>query len=68
VSLQARVLAEHRAVQGVRRLGEGLGFYKLKRKIERLLLQECTESKTQITRGYLKIFRKECVQGPFWKP
>jgi hypothetical protein len=27
--------------------------------------KECTGSKTQITKGYLKVFRKECEQEPF---
>jgi hypothetical protein len=30
--------------------------------------KKCTESKTQITEGYLKVFHKECEQGSFdWK-
>jgi hypothetical protein len=39
LSLQARVLAEHRVMQGVRRLGEVLDFTKSKREIEGLLSQ-----------------------------
>jgi hypothetical protein len=36
-------------------------------KVEGLLLQECTRSNTQLTRGCLNIFCKECEQDPFGK-
>jgi hypothetical protein len=58
---------KHRVVQGVRRLVEIFELINQGEELKDYCCKECTGSKTQITRGYLKVFRKECEQGSFWK-
>jgi hypothetical protein len=61
------IFTDTRVVQGVRRPSEVLDFTNPGGRLRDYCCKECTGSKTQITRGYLKVFRKECVQGSFWK-
>jgi hypothetical protein len=61
------VQVKHRVVQGVRRPVEALDFINPEGRLKDHCCKECTGSEIQITRGYLKVFRKECEQGSFWK-
>jgi hypothetical protein len=61
------VQVKHKAMQGVRRLVEALDFINPKGRLKDHYCKECTGSEIQITRGYLKVCRKECEQGSFWK-
>jgi hypothetical protein len=55
-------------MQGVRKDGWSLGFYKSKREIERLLLQGVHGVKDLNNQRLFESFHKECMQGPFWRP
>jgi hypothetical protein len=46
---------------------EALDFINLEGRLKEHCCKECTGSETEITRGYLKVFHKECEQGSFWK-
>jgi hypothetical protein len=54
-------------VQGVRRPSKVLDSMNAGGRLRDYCCKECIGSKTQITRGYLKVFRKECELGSFWK-
>jgi hypothetical protein len=51
---------EHKDVQGVRRPIEALDFINPVGRLKDHCCKECIGSKTQITRSYLEVFRKEC--------
>jgi hypothetical protein len=49
----------------VRRPIEALDFISLEGRLKDHCCKECTGLEIQITRGYLKVFHKECEQEPF---
>jgi hypothetical protein len=51
---------KHRSVQAVHRPVEALYFIDPEGRWKDYCCKECTESRTQITRGYLKDCHKEC--------
>ena len=55
------------AVQGVRKLVEALDFINPKGRLKDHCCKECTGSEIQITKGYLKVCRKECKKRSSWK-
>jgi hypothetical protein len=61
------VQVKHTVAQGVRRLVEALDFINPEGRLKDHCCKECTGLENQITRGYLKVFRKECEQVSFWK-
>jgi hypothetical protein len=61
------VQVKHRVVQGVHRPIEALNFINPEGRLKDQCCKECIGSETQITRGYLKIYRKECEKRSFWE-
>jgi hypothetical protein len=66
VVIPTEVQVKYRVVQGVCRLVESLELIN-QGDIEGILLQRVHRVKDSITKGYLKVFCKECEQEPFWK-
>jgi hypothetical protein len=67
VLIPAEVWVKDRVLQGVCRLSEVLGFSNPVGRVRDYCCKECIGSKTQITKGYLKVFRKEFEKRSFSK-
>jgi hypothetical protein len=63
--ISAEVQMKHRVVQGVRRPIEALDFINPEGRLKDHFCKECIGCKTQITKSYLKVCRKECEHGSF---